>query len=576
MKSANQNIEPFLPAADLFAGGMLIVPCLLIVTFVGCGESDQLTVQRRPRPVATQTLVMRPAPSNALVTASAGAWKTEDLGFEVSGRIEYVADQNTEIEGRIRDASGDLIIAGTPIARIESERYELAVARAKAAVAQAKQDLIVAQTDLDETIPAKIDAANASVELAKIQFERSKRLQSQNAGSQSELDSAKASYENATAELRQLIAAEKSQKSQIESVKNAVLQAQQSLRDADRDLEDCTLFSSFGGKVAETAVVPGSLVSAGSPVATIQMMDPIKIELEVSGEQSRRLQRAETLPVHVAMPDGSTKVLDGFLHQIDPSADPETRTFTLTILVLNQQLLNDAGSDVATTQDIWRLDLKFIPGAKPGDLYIEENSILRDDQGAYLWQITNANAQSRTPPDHLFSVKKLRVTPGPTKVPYLGDYIFQQVTVQDSSFDPQRDIVIGELNVPEKPANQWNGNQVLLDSPSRWMLRPGDLVKVDLSDSSNRPGFYVPMDAIVRKAGESFLFQIVGQDDSTIVKQVPVRVAQPTLGSTLSRLRRVESVGEQTLDGIQFVTQGTHFLMNGERVKALADSKVDS
>ncbi|MEM6366474.1 MAG: HlyD family efflux transporter periplasmic adaptor subunit, partial [Planctomycetota bacterium] len=326
--------------------------------------------------MATRTLIQQLPPNAALVTASAAAWKTEDLGFEVSGRVEFVVDQNAEIEGRTFDASGKLIIAGTPIARIESERYELAVATAKAAVARAEQDLAVAQTDLDETIPAQIDAANASVELARVEYDRSKRLRAQNAGSQSDVDSARASFQNAAAELKQLIASEKSQKAQIESYTSAVLQAQQDLRDAERDLEDCTLYSSFRGKVAETSVVPGSMVSAGAPVVTLQMMDPIKVELEVSGEQSRKLQRTQALPVYVTMPDGRIQVTEGFLHQIDPSADELTRTFTLTILVLNKPLAKKTPSNLATTRDVWRVDLPFIPGAKPGDLYVEESSIL--------------------------------------------------------------------------------------------------------------------------------------------------------------------------------------------------------
>ncbi|MEM6473566.1 MAG: hypothetical protein AAF802_28665, partial [Planctomycetota bacterium] len=101
---------------------LLLSTCLALV---GCDSSDEAIIQRRPRPVATRTLIQQLSPNAAFVTASAGAWKTEDLGFEVSGRVEFVVDQNAEIEGRTSDASGKLIIAGTPIARIESERYEL-------------------------------------------------------------------------------------------------------------------------------------------------------------------------------------------------------------------------------------------------------------------------------------------------------------------------------------------------------------------------------------------------------------------------------------------------------------------
>ncbi|MEM7561041.1 MAG: hemolysin D, partial [Planctomycetota bacterium] len=112
----------------------ILVLCLIAS---GCGRSDDKVIERRPRPVITSVLSEQLPPTPALVTASASAWKTEDLGFEVAGRIEFVADQNTEIQGRIRDSIGDLIMAGTPIARIESERYELGLAKAEAALARA-------------------------------------------------------------------------------------------------------------------------------------------------------------------------------------------------------------------------------------------------------------------------------------------------------------------------------------------------------------------------------------------------------------------------------------------------------
>ncbi|MEO1528176.1 MAG: HlyD family efflux transporter periplasmic adaptor subunit [Planctomycetota bacterium] len=552
--------------------------CLILATLflqAGCQPAETVAIKRRPRPVAVKRLIRQMPPNAALVTASAGSWKTEDLGFEVTGRVVFVAEQNTEIEGRIRDATGKLLVDGTPIARIESERYELAVANAEASVARAEQDLIVGQTELDETIPAQISAATASVELAKVEYDRSKRLRSQNAGSQSALDSAKANYENAVAEVKQLLAAEKAQKSQIESLKSGVAQAYQSLRDAKRDLEDCTLYSSFRGKIASTAVVPGSLVSAGTPVVTLQMMDPIKIELEVSGERSRELQRSETLPVHVTMPDGSIKIYEGFLHQIDPSADPLTRTFTVTILVLNQLLTNVSASESASTQDIWRLDLPFIPGAQEGDLFVEENALLNDAEGSYLWQITNATIQSRAPRDNILTVRRLRVFPTELKVPYLGDLVFRQVRIADEAFDPKQNLVIGKLNIEGVEPNRWNGNEVFLDSPSRWLLRPGDLVEVDLSGGQGAPGYYVPMDAIARRRGESFLFTVDSSADRPVVKRVPVTTDDGSSDSTTSSLRRVEPIGDVTLESVEYVTKGTHFLSDGEPVNPIADSESD-
>ncbi|MEM6688230.1 MAG: HlyD family efflux transporter periplasmic adaptor subunit [Planctomycetota bacterium] len=552
---ANSGIWVFWPS--------LVAPSLFLL---GCGGQDEGVIERRPRPVSVQTLRIQRSPDAALVAASAAAWKKEDLGFEVGGRVESVVDQNAEIDGRARDQENNLIFEGTPIAHLETERYELAVASAKAEVARAEQDLVVAKTDLKETIPAKIASASASAELAKVEYERNQRLMQQGAGSQSDLDAAKANLESAMAELKQLAASEKSQQAQIDSLENGVLQAKQKLRDAERDLEDCTLYSSFSGQVADVSVVPGSLVGAGDPVATVQMMDPIMIELEVSADQSRKLQRTEVLPVHVTMPDGSIQVHNGFLHQIDPAADPLTRTFTLTVLVLNQAMLPEEVSTVATTDDIWRLDLKFIPGAEEGDLFVEEEAIDTDDQGDFLWKVTNSTIQERNPEDSVFEVKKMRIQASDVQIPYLGEYVFRKITVDDPSFEPSSNFVLGKIRFTGDGESQWDSKRVTLQTTKRWMLRPGDLVKIDLAGRSEAEGFYVPMDAISVKGDDSSIFLIDQSDGETIARRQPVAVVNDTTGVRLSSMRRIVPPDDASLEGRQYITAGTHFLIDGEPV----------
>ena len=391
------------------------------------------------------------APQAALASGSVGSWKTEQIGFEVGGRVEFVAEPNTAVEGRVYDKNGMQIVDGTPIGRLESERYELKVSQAKADVAQAEQSLVAAKVELNDTLPAQITAAVATRTLAKTEYDRYANLLKQNAGSQGEVDRAKSEYENALAQIRQLDAAVKAKRAEVESLDNRVKQSRQSLRDAERDLEDCTLYASFRGQVADISVVPGSVVSAGQAVLTLQMMNPIKVELEVSAEQSRQLQRTRILPVHFPMADGTMTSREGYLYQVDPVADPETRTFTVTLLVLNEQTSADQDEQVPTTDDVWRLDFDFLPGSTGGELFVDEKALLEDDEGPYLWQITNASVGKNPPPDGLLTVRKLRIALGPLKIPYLGSYVFQQVLVDDPEFVVGENLVAGETH-------RWNGS----------------------------------------------------------------------------------------------------------------------
>ena len=233
----------------------------------GCGQQQDTVPDKRPRPVAVTILQKQQPPQGSLVSASVACWKEEQVGFEVSGRVESVVEPNTAIKARIHREDGKVMFPGTPIAKIENERFRLQVQKAKADVTRAEQTLIAAETEANESIPAQIAAARASRDLAEIEFERSQRLYARNAGAKGDVDRDKANFENAASQLKQLDASMKAKQAEIESLRNGVLQSEQALRDMERNLEDCVLYSSFQGEISEISVVPGSVVSAGQPVA---------------------------------------------------------------------------------------------------------------------------------------------------------------------------------------------------------------------------------------------------------------------------------------------------------------------
>lgn len=535
---------------------------------LGCGDKVAVAPAKKPRPVEVQTLRLRPPPTAAWVSASVASWKTEEIGFEVGGRIEWVAEPNTDIEGRVVDAEGKLLIPGAPIARVESERFRLQVDTAEAEVARAEQSVSAALVEIEKSLPSQLRAAEAEKKLAYTEHERSKRLFKQDAGAQSDVDRDEANYQTALSKIEQLQATQKAKEAELRSLRLQVQKAQQARRDARRSLEDCTLYSSFRGQVAEVSVVPGSVVTAGQPVATIQMMDPIKIELEVSAADSRRLRKRQRVEVLVTQADGTADSNDAFLYLIDPVADPSTRTFTLTLLMLNRKTGTPANASdtVPITDQAWRLDFSFLPGAEDGMTYIAEQAIRQDSEGHFLWRINNFKQHESMPKDGLLKVSKLRIDLGDSKLPFLGNWVFQQVNILDSSFDPTSDMVAGKLSVKDGSPNDWNGDTILVDRTSQWMVRPGDLVKVDLSTGDAEEGYYVPMDAVVRDAEKTYLFAIERSGSQATVSRVEVSVNGGSHDAATSSLMRVEPLDAQSLEGKQYVTRGVHYLRDNEPV----------
>jgi len=363
----------------------------------------------------------------------------------------------------------------------------------------------------------------------------------------------------------------KGKEAELLSLDAQLMQAHDSLREAERSLEDCTLYSSFRGQIAGVAVVPGSVVTAGQPVATIQMMDPIKVEVEVSAEDSRRLRNRQRLPVLVTREDGTVEEQDGFLYLVDPIADPLTRTFTLTLLMMNRRIADDeVDLQLATMDQTWRVDFQFLPGAQDGVLYISHDAILQDDDGPFVWRLDNMAVHGQLPADRRLKVSKLRVRLGATRLPFLGNWIFQEITVEDQNFDPKSVLIAGKISVPEGEPNQWNGDTILFQNEDQWMLRPGDLVKVDLSENEVRQGIYVPMDAIAYEADKTYLFLLV-EGSETKVERVEIVNGQSARSAATSALLKVEAADKAvSLEGRKYVSRGAHFLRDGETVRVVA------
>lgn len=549
---------------------------LLLLTSAGCGLQSSAPEQaaETPRPVRVWVLHESTPGGSEIVTGSVDAWKTEQIGFEVAGRVRWVIEPEQEIEGRRLDRSGTRLLSeGSVLAQLDDERYRFAVESAAAAVEQAKRQKEAIEIEIARTLPARIQAAQADEKLAQLELNRLNRLIQTNSTSQSQVDQAAATLATATAQVATLEANLEAKRSEGRSAESQIRQAEQSLAEAERDLEDCSLYSSFRGQSAQVHVVPGSVVTNGAPVITVQMMDPMKVEVEVSSDVSRSLQHGDTLELQATDAHGEDVVLPGFVYMTDPVADPQTRTFTVTILTRNQKLrlpVPDelAGQPVARTSDVMPLNLDFVDGGQ--SLLVEERAIHRDDHGPFLWRVNNRRfREASVGASPILEVEKLRVIPGDLSIPYLGNWTFVPITFADGvSFDVAKDMVAGELFVDDGDADSWDGTRMLFDQ-ERWLLRPGDLVRVNLGAEQTTAGLYVPMKSILNEAGQSYLYVVDEGSEPAVARKVEVRLPDISGRS----LQRIEPVSGELSDGSQVVTEGVHYLYDGEPVTIAAQQE---
>jgi multidrug efflux pump subunit AcrA (membrane-fusion protein) len=547
--------------------------CVLTVSLAmlgGCSKDsgEPVTQELAPRPVSVIRLT-ESDPARALaVTGMAGSWKTEKLGFEVSGRVQYVIEPETNVSDQ---AAND----GTrqPLARLDPERYESAVTSATAQITTLEKQKIAAVIEEGKVLPAQQAAAVATQELAQADFNRADEAFKQNAIAKSEMDQYTANLATAKAKVAQLDATKEARSAEVASLDAQIQQAQAALKDAELDLKDCTLYAPFRGQIAEVQVIPGGTVQRGEPVITVQMMDPMKVEFEVSAERARQMHYKDTLDVVLARPDGSDIREEAIIYMTDAAADPSTRTFTITLLVRNRHVPAIVPDDVDTkslakTRDIWACISGIVDDSD--DYFVEQNAIHRDDQGEYIWKIIdsgNGAGRSRGP---LLNVEKIRVTAG-TKTPsFLGLWTFREIAINNpATFDIATGRVLGKLDLPEG-TTELTGDTALFER-EQWLLRPGDMVGVDLSENRMPGGFYVPIDAINEQSGRYYVFVLDGSAASSKARQVEVSISD---GPNTNK--RIEAIGDQPLTaGMQIVLGGVHYLIDGEAVNVAAEVEVN-
>ena len=606
---------------------------------------------KRPRPVKTYRIEEVTSQSTFDVPGAVRSWKTEQIGFEVPGRVEWVLEPGENVERRIaplippdlsqyldditsspKDLGADTRIElleredlvkffdlkseleGTALAQLDDSGYQVkvdsAISEFNAARLNERSALIVAEAAFD----SDIESAQADVDLALAELARAEELFNRDAISRADYD--QAVNAKATAESR--LASLKAQKSKAEAdylaASARTSTAKQALIDAIRDLRNTTLYASYRGQISDVVVVPGSVVDPGSPVLTLQMMDPIEIQIEVSAERSQEIRRRTQLPVtypnlqdnsdatqggpndnsiSAASMDSETqskksrggepKPRQAFVNNVAASADPATRTFAISLLLPNEETRSilpkvAPGEKIATTPDLFPLDMARFAGVPSGDILVEQNSIRYDNQGAFVYRVSNATLGTVFP--DTFRVEKLRISLQGRTVSFLGIWQFEFVSLAEGQSATLDSLVVGALTNPDgSPAelpDDWTG-PVVVDPGPQWVLRPGDIVSVSLDSNGKQDGVSVPFESIFEEDGRAWVFvvrdgkahktAVTIVDPSSVTEGAMVRI---TAGHANGKQDRGE-LAKTTLSnlvGKEIVVEGVHFLQDQDAVAA--------
>jgi membrane fusion protein, multidrug efflux system len=302
---------------------------LLGLTLVACEQKQAPVMQASTPEVTVVTLKAQPV----------------TLTRELPGRTNpfVVAEVRPQVTGIVKErlfTEGSLVKAGQPLYQLDDATYRADVNSAKALLARAQ----------------------AAADIARFNADRAEQLIGSKAISEQELINARALERQAEADVG------------VAEARVASVEVQ---------LGYARITSPIDGRIGKSTVTRGALVTADqeAPMATVQQLDPIYVDLTRSANELLELRRklasgtvrqTEGIPVTIILEDGTTYTHEGELAFTDVAVDPMTGSYALRVVVPNPDGLLMPGMYVRATVSNAVLDR---------GLLVPQQGVVRDAKG---------------------------------------------------------------------------------------------------------------------------------------------------------------------------------------------------
>ncbi len=304
---------------------------LAAVLLAGCAASGQKTGAQAPPPTV---VVMDAAAADVPIFAEFAAQTYARDMVEVRARVEGYIE-------KWEFRPGAEVAAGQTLYVLDLRPYEAAVQQAKGNLHQSQADLEFARKQV-ALLQAQANLASAEANLVKARqdVERLTPLVAADAASKQDLDAAAAALDANQANVAALKAGVEqttlSARTQIDSMQ-AKAEAQQAALDAaELNLGYGTIRAPIDGRVGDTLIPVGGLVTPASPqpLTTIVPLDPIWVRFKVSESEYLSWTRqgglpGAALPVTLLLADQSEFPSTGHIENSLNQVDPRTATLEL-------------------------------------------------------------------------------------------------------------------------------------------------------------------------------------------------------------------------------------------------------
>ncbi|MBI1762891.1 MAG: efflux RND transporter periplasmic adaptor subunit [Acidobacteria bacterium] len=334
---------------------LIFAACLLpgALTLTGCHEK---TATAEPAAVSVKVKAVEQHTVNKGVRYSAVIMPHSqvDLAFKVGGYVEGLL-QVRGVDGKLRAVQeGDVVAAGTVLARVRQSDYAVKVKQAEAQSAEAKSGLDGGQSQFADaqaavaSSRAQLAEAEAAFGKTRLDFERAQNLFASQSMTKADYDAAKTQFESSEAkrnaarsQVVMLEARAESARAQIDVLRAKVKGSQAVISEATIPLQDTALRAPLNAVVLKKEVEIGTLVSAGKTGFTVADLNSVKAVFGVPDLAVAKLQLGAALTVTTESLPGTE--LSGQITRIAPAADPKSRVFEIEVTIPNPRRLLKSG-----------------------------------------------------------------------------------------------------------------------------------------------------------------------------------------------------------------------------------------
>jgi len=324
-----------------------------------------------------------PSPGSAEVAVVTIRPKRVVLTTEMPGRTSayLVAEIRPQVSGLLQKRlfeEGANIKQGDLLYQIDPTPYQAAYDQAKAALVTAEANVATAE--------ANVVMAEANLPATRSRAERLKGLVAIHAVGQQ-------NYDDAAAALRQAEANLGVTKSAVLASRSAVEVSRTAVESARINLSYTPIKAPISGRIGRSNITVGAMVTAyqPTPLAVIQQLDPIYVDVTQASTDLLRLRRAlesgdlksdsSRGKVRLLLEDGTPYTLMGALQFQDVTVDPTTGSVTLRIVFANPKQVLLPGMFVRAVVE---------EGADEQALLIPQQGVSRDPKGNPIALVVNA------------------------------------------------------------------------------------------------------------------------------------------------------------------------------------------